>query len=91
MWLFICGQNSKIYYSSGRRKGDKDGAALELIPDSEPFMLIWNDLILTEDFVMPMGGKNYIGISKDFRCRLIDGGLLEEASIEHGGAALLIG
>ncbi len=68
------------------------GAALEFIPDSEPFMLIWSDLILPKDFVMPGADKNYIGISKDFRCRwsLIDGELVEEASTEHGVAGQFI-
>lgn len=43
--------------------------AIAEMPDNNPFMLIWSDLILPKDFTVPGEGADYIGISKDFRCR----------------------
>lgn len=43
--------------------------ALQIIPDNEAFMLIWSDLILPKEYEMPKNEKNYVGLSKDFRCR----------------------
>lgn len=43
--------------------------ALEKIPESESFMLIWSDLILDENLKMPNKKGNFIGISKEFPCR----------------------
>ena len=36
--------------------------------DNERFMIIWCDLILSDDFKIPDFG-NWVGISKDFECR----------------------
>ncbi len=44
--------------------------ALDKVPINEPFMLIWSDLILPEDFavdVIPV--SNYVGTSLGFECR----------------------
>ena len=43
--------------------------ALEKVPEGQPFMLIWCDLVLPEEFVLPESSGNYVGISKDFPCR----------------------
>lgn len=43
--------------------------SLEMLPGSCPFMLIWSDLILPDDFSFPSRENNYIGLSKDFPCR----------------------
>jgi len=43
--------------------------ALTHIPEAKPFLLIWSDLILPEDFALPDEPDNYIGIAKDFPCR----------------------
>lgn len=66
--------------------------ALSKIPDAEPFMLIWSDLVLPKECEMPVMDKDYIGISKDFRCRWSyrDGLLLEEPSTDQGVAGLFI-
>ncbi len=43
--------------------------ALNRIPKETPFLLIWSDLILPKDLVLPENPGNYIGVAKDFRCR----------------------
>lgn len=59
--------------------------ALERIPEKEAFMLVWSDLILPEDFLLPEGYRevpeeereqqsgipkqDYVGISATFPCR----------------------
>lgn len=62
--------------------------ALSFIPDGAPFMLTWCDLILPQEYKIPSEIGNYIGISKDFRCRWsYEDGLFEEnPSSEHGVA-----
>lgn len=66
--------------------------ALQYIPDGSAFMMIWCDLILPDDFNLPEDNKNYVGISKDFRCRWSwDTGKFENIpSMEHGVAGLFI-
>lgn len=62
--------------------------ALSYIPDGCAFMLIWSDLILPDSYVMPAADRDYIGISKDFRCRWSyrDGQLEETPSTDQGVA-----
>lgn len=43
--------------------------ALKYIPSGKSFMLIWCDLILSDDYKVPRLNNNIIGISKDFPCR----------------------
>lgn len=43
--------------------------ALDKIPQSKAFMLIWSDLVLAPDFKMPTERGNYIGLSQGFECR----------------------
>lgn len=74
--------------------------ALSLIPQGEPFMLVWSDLILPRDFCLPpeyeqenMRPKmSYIGISGTFPCRwkYENGALCEEASRERGVAGFFL-
>ena len=66
--------------------------ALERIPDRERFMLIWCDLILPNDCIIPDSARNIIGISKDFSCRWSyrDGNFIEERSSDHGVAGLFV-
>lgn len=56
---------------AGGRQGTCGGIqdALSCIPEGEPFMLIWSDLILPDEYQMPEVPADYIGISKDFTCR----------------------
>lgn len=66
--------------------------ALQYIPDGRSFMLIWSDLILPAEYEMPLPDRDYIGISKDFRCRwsYMDGKLEEIPSTEFGVAGHFI-
>lgn len=83
---------------SGTASGVKQ--SIKLIPDDEPFMLVWSDLILPEGFSLPEGysddgnkpSKNYIGISATFPCRwkYENGELVEERSTEHGVAGFFL-
>lgn len=67
-------------------------AALESVEDNSSFMLIWSDLVLPDDFDMPEKNGNYIGISKDFRCRWSwrDNAFVEEPSEEYGVAGCFL-
>ena len=67
--------------------------ALKNIPPKSPFMLIWSDLVLAENFSLEnIGEKNYIGISTDFSCRwkYENGVFSEECSAENGVAGMFI-
>ena len=66
--------------------------SISLVPDDSPFMLIWSDLVLSDDFELPCNEDNYIGISKDFTCRwsYINGEFKEIPSSEYGVAGLFI-
>ncbi len=73
--------------------------AMELLPEQEPFMLIWSDLIMTKDFKLPAAYENgfqtehdYVGISQTFSCRWSyrQGCFREEASDKFGVAGLFL-
>lgn len=66
--------------------------ALDLLPDHEPFMLVWSDLILPADFELPAGDRDWLGVSETFECRwtYTDGRFIEDRSVEHGVAGLFV-
>jgi len=66
--------------------------AVELLPTGNPFMLIWSDLILPDDFQLPKENNNFIGISQTFSCRwkYENGEFAEERSKEYGVAGLFV-
>lgn len=74
--------------------------AVNLIPENQPFMLIWSDLILPEHFELPgeymqESGKpqeDYVGISQTFSCRwkFEKNEFIEESSSEHGVAGFFL-
>ena len=68
------------------------GQAIQLLPDKAPFMLVWSDLILPQDFTLPKEEKDYIGISQTFPCRWSyqSGRLIEEKSTERGVAGFFL-
>jgi len=76
------------------KKGTCGGLTLafEHIPKGEPFLLIWCDLVLPEQFELPKNSGNYVGISKDFPCRWSwkNGKFIEERSFAHGVAGLFL-
>lgn len=60
-----------LVVSAEGKKGTCSGirTSINLIPDHEPFMLIWSDLILPEEFEFPIELDDYVGLSQDFSCR----------------------
>ncbi len=73
--------------------------AIDLIPDHEPFMLIWSDLILSDDFTLPeeyekhgIPEHDYVGLSETFSCRwkYENGTFKEERSAEFGVAGFFL-
>ena len=74
--------------------------ATDLIPEHEPFMLVWSDLILPDSFALPEGycedgspsSNDYVGISSTFSCRwkYENGSFSEERSSEHGVAGFFL-
>lgn len=74
--------------------------AMDLIPEKEPFMLVWSDLILPKGFTLPeeysnddgRPGEDFVGISSTFPCRwkYENGRFSEEASTEHGVAGFFL-
>ncbi len=76
------------------KKGTISGIkeAISTYKDDEPFMIMWCDLILSDDFEIPSIAGNYIGISKDFECRwsYINNQFIKEPSKEDGVAGLFI-
>lgn len=77
-----------------QKKGTISGIkeAIASFGQDEQFMIMWCDLILSDDFKIPSLKGNYIGISKDFECRwsYVDGKFIKEPSKENGVAGLFI-
>ena len=68
------------------------GDALKRLNENVPFALIWSDLILPDDFLLPQGNRDVIGISKTFPCRWSyeNGIFMEKESFEHGVAGFFV-
>lgn len=85
--------NYQLVNANGK-KGTCGGLheALDMIPDEQAFMLTWCDLILPAEYKIPEKEANYIGISKDFRCRWSykEDAFCEEPSEEYGVAGHFI-
>ncbi len=66
--------------------------ALACLPEGEPFLFLWSDLILPKDFALPTQKGNYMGISQTFSCRwrYEQGEFSENPSIEQGVAGLFV-
>ncbi|MFN3691817.1 MAG: NTP transferase domain-containing protein [Fervidobacterium sp.] len=77
--------------SSGTCAGLKK--ALEYIPQNTSFVITWSDLYFSDEFTPNFEhGKNYVGISKTFKCRwsFKDGNFFEEPSFENGVAGFFL-
>ena len=63
-----------------------------LVPSGEPFMFIWSDLILPNEFELPEEADDYIGLSQTFPCRwkYENGKFAEERSAQFGVAGLFV-
>lgn len=89
-YLFTFANVKYILVKTGGKTGTCSGIkdAIENIPTEKAFMLIWSDLILPKNFEMPKLINNYIGISKNFRCRWsYKAGVFKEAASETDGVA----
>ena len=62
------------------------------LPEKEVFMIVWCDLILSDEFTFPHEPGNFMGISKDFECRWSykNGLCIQEPSKTDGIAGLFI-
>lgn len=87
--------NVPVELIQAKSKGTISGIdmALSYIPDRSPFLLIWCDLLLREVPDCNVDGKNWIGLSRSFKCRWSYNSLgqcVEEASEERGIAGFFI-
>ena len=93
-YLRAFGSNYNYKIIKADKKGTASGIkeAISSFNSQESFMILWCDLILSNDFSFPETKGNYIGISKDFECRwsFIDGKFIKEPSKENGVAGLFI-
>ncbi len=88
---------SEVDYKMVCASGEKGTCAglnssLKYVPDNSAFMLIWCDLVLSDDYSLPKEKGNYVGISKDFVCRwqYKNGLFSENKSDEYGVAGLFV-
>lgn len=83
-----------VVVNANGKKGTCGGirSALTHVPEGEPFLLIWSDLVLEDDVSSLEADKNYIGISKTFPCRwkYENGQFQEENSTCQGVAGLFV-
>lgn len=93
-YLDVFAEEKIRFVNANGAKGTCGGLqeALNFIPDNQPFILTWCDLILGDDYTLPESETNYIGISKDFPCRwsYINNQFIEEKSSMHGVAGHFI-
>lgn len=93
-YLNAFGNDYKYKIIKATKKGTVSGIkeAISSISDNEPFMVMWCDLILSENFEIPKVKGNYIGISKDFECRwsYVNDNFIKEPSKDNGVAGLFI-
>ena len=66
--------------------------AVAMLPPKESFLLIWCDLVLPIDFVIPETDVNLVGLSGDFPCRwkYENKQFVEERSTKRGVAGLFV-
>lgn len=78
-------------HGKGNAAGLKD--ALYFVPDDEPFMVIWSDLILADDWKESnMEASCYVGVTNQFPCswRMKDGMLKKTQTKEDGVAGCFV-
>ena len=75
---------------NGTCAGLREAAAI--LPEKEPFLLIWCDLVLPDDFAIPDTDTNLVGLSGDFPCRwkYENEQFIEERSTERGVAGFFV-
>lgn len=75
----------------GTCSGIKD--ALKLIPENQPFSLVWCDLLFAEKTEIPQEiDRNFVALSKTFECRwsFVDGEFVKVPSKENGVAGIFL-
>lgn len=92
-YLEIFAKDFKYKIIKAPKKGTISGIkeAISSFSDNERFMIIWCDLILSDNFKIPQNG-NYIGISCDFECRWSyeNNKFIKKPSKKNGVAGLFI-
>lgn len=89
---------AKVVQASGSGTASGIGQILSAITDDDPVVVLWCDLLLTENFVLPKTlqekplTKNYIGLSGTFPCRwsFTNGKFVHEASSNSGVAGFFV-
>ena len=85
----------RIVETCGRGNCAGLAQAVAMLPDGEPFMLIWSDLLLPSNLPMPKGYgageqplQDFVGLSKNFTCRWMyrEGMFCENPSDQYGVA-----
>ncbi len=93
-YLYAFAKVNYLVVDAHGKKGTCAGVkkALEMVPDNEECMLIWSDLVLPENFEFPKQKDDYVGLSKNFRCRWSykDSQFEEIPSEDYGVAGLFI-
>lgn len=75
----------------GTCSGIKD--ALNLVPENQPFSLVWCDLLFSEKTEIPQEiDRNFVALSKTFECRwsFVDGEFVKVPSKENGVAGMFL-
>lgn len=74
-----------------KEKGNVSGIskALEYIPEESPFMIVWSDILLSEDFCPEaLEPGCYVGITNQFSCSWsFQNGVLEKTAVQKNGVA----
>lgn len=93
-YLGAFAKDYNYHVEQASQKGTISGISdiIEDFEENEPFMIVWCDLILGNNFSVPKVNGNYVGISKGFECRwsYIDNSFIKEPSTENGVAGLFI-
>lgn len=93
-YLNAFGTEYKYKIVKTTKKGTASGikSALKNFNDNEQVVILWCDLILSDEFSIPKESGNFVGISKDFECRwsFVDNKFIKESSKENGVAGLFV-
>ena len=83
-------QNCILIKAKGKGNASGLKEAISYIPDNEPFVIIWSDLIMPEGFGIPTGFDGCLIGTVNFKCSwgFIDGRMKHEPVNEHGIAGL---
>ncbi|MEN1762018.1 NTP transferase domain-containing protein [Anoxynatronum sibiricum] len=87
--------NVEYLFVEADEKGTCGGVrkAMSWLPENQPLMLIWSDLVLGEKFSLDnLEEKNYVGLSKGFECRwsFAENVFTHKKSTIHGVAGVFI-